>query len=1590
MNLLLFVLVLTVALLLERFVNALTFAMLYLIARTDPSDQSKGIASMQVTTSSVGGAFGFFTSVINVLTQVTAVLAQWMLTGFILFVLSCFLYVFFQYATDIMFELGYTYNNGLGASLQILVVWPMKILTWIFEALCPIWNAVFWILKKLPFQVLSETVLHNLDPVIKAIASFSLFCQAMAMSTVSWVGSFVCCAQSDGFCNPRCFDAGERVFDFLTPMGHVRNMVVYITEWLRQMCFVLSGPMDIATYPFMDINFAKGIHFIFNSVLYFVFHVPAVTVERCTRYKADSVVMCIPDFDPVINMMVSGFRYTGYFVDNWLDISLLVVNAALNRPAPECKSLPDLLRDFDFKENFFGSNETVMVGMTDYMFARTDGYGVQYFSMDRDWQTVLHPEAFPFRVNVAYGLAAVAHFHDADHDAKGDDTTGLLGCMCQHTNIGLQFTCAVALFDSVISDADQTIPVTFQLPSTGLMLQCNKVMVKVESVRWPVSRYTSTKVQRMDGSYAQDVGCASKSTCLYADAAIWVRPMCSVDRIDLVCVESFKQAACFPYCMALHVRGGGNQPLVLHDANEWNDGVAMLRRDCGLHSMSPSGAGTGVTVSIPSSVYGLDAQFSTDTSCVQNPLVNSVVPRSNFTEYSFHASIDLESQPFLFTGDLALTAVRGQIGANNQQLWSIQVHRIFGNQANEFTVIPLSQGIPSYGPCTTPAGCENIVAACQSVTGCKAAIPYGYDASANAHVLGATTQRYAFWVTNPTLEPFYAFSTYCQNTTRTGILQISVTSSYGGIRLWRINPYLYCPLDPITGKQRCPEQQAASTRQLFSLEFDGMFDASMCKQKFSVMAVGLDYINEDNIALTVLRTTLPNLNIYSLRPINRSLAEWVTVWVNPNTMETQEDKMWMPEASSPALTQGMLCPSQRRMPNAGSLVAELMAATVLQIRMPLNVILSLPVIMDFAGGKCPLLKRGHSLLTSCGAELLSLDDYFSAVFRSHALFWQTFAIVADSFGPGAPQTFMNGVAVAGENGGWSAMLPGMAKRFSAVSEMDVSKASEVVSSTIATLPGPVAMAKIALRNPIAYTQFYYRMASRMLMQVLECTRSKRSVANVFWNVVSDGAQDLEQIVLQRIRRTCGGFAIMAGFSSPLGRMLNHWCIAWVEQQSAVLTLSSVFFVDVPLVDCLCVRSVGANFASYATKYCWTDAPDLQKPMVRSLIDMGSSDACSTMVNMTQEHFKGALDPFFARIEAGIREVGSVMDWFIHDNYVGDCNNFADNPYVLALIPQPVDYFRVCGKTDACRLRCLSEFMAFEARNVAMPSSEVVTKTVQSMFFNSDDADSEIPVTALAMLEIYHCLEVCGHVQTAGGYRDRCFLLAGENPAGMLEVISFCVPIQLGASVRRGKMTWTVENLVPGSQQLGFVFLPDPLDFWRSFRLITMTSTALWACHGQCLKLFDVSRFGPTVTQLQRFAILGNTVVVEAVVPNGAGYFSTDKRAYCIEFFEYTLSDPAPCDTNVWDTPAWPVCAVDETNNCERVMLLPRTTSTLKVQTCGRNGGMLVGCASYDTERDFVYQASLTTQGIVSQSTLQQVDNTAWQVFMTTPPDQVCA
>lgn len=67
---------------------------------------------------------------------------------------------------------------------------------------------------------------------------------------------------------------------------------------------------------------------------------------------------------------------------------------------------------------------------------------------------------------------------------------------------------------------------------------------------------------------------------------------------------------------------------------------------------------------------------------------------------------------------------------------------------------------------------------------------------------------------------------------------------------------------------------------------------------------------------------------------------------------------------------------------------------------------------------CSLVTHGHSLLRKCGADLLSLDDFFDAVNRANAHFWRAFAIVAErirDMGVDRIANVVDGVAFYGES-----------------------------------------------------------------------------------------------------------------------------------------------------------------------------------------------------------------------------------------------------------------------------------------------------------------------------------------------------------------------------------------------------------------------------------------------------------------------------------------------------------------------------------------------------------------------------------------------
>ena len=500
--------------------------------------------------------------------------------------------------------------------------------------------------------------------------------------------------------------------------------------------------------------------------------------------------------------------------------------------------------------------------------------------------------------------------------------------------------------------------------------------------------------------------------------------------------------------------------------------------------------------------------------------------------------------------------------------------------------------------------------------------------------------------------------------------------------------------------------------------------------------------------------------------------------MQPDTMEFQEN-MWIKQST---VSTGVLCPNQRRVPQFGSLVAEGLRAAVFFVRLPVVIIVSAPVLVDLLAGDCYARSLNHGLLILCGAEVFSLEEFFTAAYECNGHFWRIIAIIADKIDPGLPQTFLNGMAMTGENSGISTFMPGVIGSVSKISKNDPMAGISQLRDTF--LPsgraGAMGMFFQAFMNPIAGAHWIWRMASRIVVQAIQASRSKRSIASVFWNVVSEGVYDYNQIVVLRMLNTCGGLSIMAtGYSSPFGKVVFHYCVSGVRMTVGTFRLLTLFTVDIPLMACVCKEGAGQP-SNWPLQHC--EAPDRSKAMLRRLID--SDTQCKDVVTDLTTSMKNVFDETFAQLFAGARYVGSCMDYLIKvldpDN-AGNCDNYETNPYVMVIIPNPVDYFRVCTKTDVCRVRCLQQIEAFE--RVKPPTSTARSTTssqiVQSLFFPVLNDDVYMPFGETGIISLIE-LNDCYMCLTEG--EDRCFLAGGFEI--YYTVKQYCVPSALGQGVSK--------------------------------------------------------------------------------------------------------------------------------------------------------------------------------------------------------------
>lgn len=520
------------------------------------------------------------------------------------------------------------------------------------------------------------------------------------------------------------------------------------------------------------------------------------------------------------------------------------------------------------------------------------------------------------------------------------------------------------------------------------------------------------------------------------DATVWVSPLCTsrAGRFPEVCTPIFKAAACYPYCMAARLRGSGASDLVLYNAPDWRERVHLMMRDClvdtsalsnpvsaiasGLAKLMPNGTAAS-TDDLPVAetrvahdvIAGASVVSSTwdpaKTGCVQSSMGSTMVKSSALPTYAAQTpksrgfrSILMVGQPFAYAGDVTLTAVQAGDGE-----YFVSVDRLYGNEVNEYTMV----NVLSRFPANPPPDTIKLGGRMQERVD-KLPIPYSFSDMGGVQHPAVSTRSSVYFAVNPSLAMFKGFARGCATNGTEWMLQLSALSSYAPIRVWRIDPFAYCPWSGDGATDRCGigRVKFADIPDAFTdimpegyngTDTPNVFDVRKCFVPFAVSVVGLEYVNDENIAVTVLRASLADYDPTTglLRQNGRSVSYQV-YFLSTETMALSDipwERDVMVAATSAA--EGRLCPAMRRLPNLGSLGAELSVAGVELIRKVLDIAMLLPALVKMWGAQqvCPLVTHGHSLLQRCGADLLSLDEFFDALNRANAHFWRSFSLIAE-------------------------------------------------------------------------------------------------------------------------------------------------------------------------------------------------------------------------------------------------------------------------------------------------------------------------------------------------------------------------------------------------------------------------------------------------------------------------------------------------------------------------------------------------------------------------------------------------------------------
>jgi len=1181
----------------ERSLNALLAMFLY-------GTPWKRLASQQVLVKNVDLMASVGSVFVTTFVRGVLYLVSWWVFFLAVFALFASIYVMYEENADGVIAFVNFYNASVGPWLSKVVLAPLVLLDLIFRALLPIYNTIMYWFKALVLDVILPIVVDDLGVFLKMCTVLLDLFSNLAVSIKDFANSFDC----EGVA---CLAPERHVYDGMSWMGNVRQLGALSVSLVSNFCGFIAAPVDMLLFPLMDYNLSSCVHNLINALYQFFFAIPHSTYVRCKLAQNDTFhdMLCTPDSEPFFTFLVAAVSDLGLCVDNWLNVALVILEEIFTGARTVCDALPQSLPPHVIMaDSLFGGNLTAVVGLTQWMYAVTDGH-VAVYTGHTDAEAKL--QRWAHSVDPSHGLAAVVYGGAGDLDAsslsKGRtagslQTTAMLGCKCVDIKTGgIQVECSILPMSGVPSNHDDYYlqalfpgeDVPYQLGS------CANVQLSVHSARWSLTRYESRTVT-YGVSTVQAVlpsgDCVSRGTCREVDALVYVQPKCG-EGSGVSCLPG---AHCFPFCMAARVSGSANNNLVLVGADRWRSGYTLVNQDCALSTGTVQtthanlfATGTQTVVSAPPNLLTLNARTtvavgSESRQCRPAQRLASLVDRPASTS----TSLRLDGQPFVIAGETILT--EKSLGRGGTV---VVVERLSGDQKNVFTLAKFNQDLPA-SPSLAVQSQEFKLDDPSHVL-----VPF---AAYTSKMPAVTTRNYVLYASNPALDCFRAQFEYCENR-RLGLADLPkigflLRSSYAPLRVYRVRAFA-----------KCAANSCGSNLVRFA-QLKGFNDATFtprCDQAFNASITSLEYVNEDNVALVVHYSREGEYDVDLARGTGPH-SGYATYWLNPNTMQIK-DLPWT--TAVPESNYGVLCPAMQRMPRVGTMLAELINGGVFFTRLLNNVFLYTHGLWSIwrAGGLCPapFAALHHSVLLNCGDEYLSMEDFFDSLDDVSAHFWHTLTLLAQTTADvtgvidNPISNLLQGMSSYGERTVEVWAIGQAVFKMSSVPIMNELKT--MVASIQNTMGSRGAMLNAMFRvnvGGLAWARFSYKAVTGLVLTVTKnALRNEPITEAKMWGEVWSTLYDLHPYytatVTERNRKACAGLRTMFAIDNPFAKLAYYQCMAAGELADDIFGFALTMVVDVPMVKCVCkdAAASGTNMRSFVQNTCAPNLPPSIRPLL---------------------------------------------------------------------------------------------------------------------------------------------------------------------------------------------------------------------------------------------------------------------------------------------------------------------------------------------------------------------------------------------------------